>query len=120
MSIKVDKNSSVPVILSNKYGEAILAGRKFKGETISNISIESTAEVFLLRSSIFFGLTILDDKELSNRIRNHQRFPELVKKLKRNVEISSCPMSHECSFLASLIADNISKEIEIKDLVEVK
>ncbi len=115
-----DKNSSFPVILSTENGEPILLGRKFKGDSTAEISIESTAEMFLLRSGIFFGVKINDAKELSKRIRSHAKFPELVTELKDQIDLSPCPMSHECSANASIIADKISKEIDFKDLVEAQ
>lgn len=113
-----EKNMTIPVILSNQYGEPILVGRKIKGSDKAEISLESTAEMFLLRSSKFFGITITDEQELSRRIKAHPYFSKLVEELNVRISLSPCPLDHQCSAIASMYVDKIVNEIEFEDLVE--
>jgi hypothetical protein len=120
ITIKQGADDDTPIVVSNQVGEPMLLGRKFKGDSVSEVSIESTAEMFLLRNAIFFGITIANDKELSNRIRSHSKFNDLVEELKGQINTSVCPLDHNCSAIASSIANEIAKEINIADITEEK
>ena len=118
LKIDVDKNALIPLIIANKNGRPILLGRKFKGDTQAEISLESTAEVFILRNSAFFGVKIKDDKELSKRIRYHKVFPKLVNQIKKAInEGSSCPTDPKCNPWALVLSSKITDTLDIKDLV---
>lgn len=107
-----------PVILSNEHDEPILIGRSFGDSKNVEVSISSTAEIFVLANNKFIGETINNHRELSNRIRNHESFDELISILLNQIEFSPCPLNRNCSYRAGLVADSIADSIEIDDLKE--
>ena len=118
-SIEVNKEDVTPVILSNKYGEPILYTLAKKDDTQIDITIESTAVVFTIKTSRFFGLKITDYNTLSKRIKSHIKFSKLISELKYYINTSSpCPTNHACNLVASNIAMEIANEIKISDITE--
>jgi hypothetical protein len=107
------------VMLTDVTGEPILLGQKLAGDESVEVSVESSAEVFVLMSSRFFGIKFTDPSLLSQRIRAHASFVDLVAELTQKINSGSkCPMDPNCSFVASMIADKIANEISISDLVQ--
>jgi len=120
MIIKLNKKEPLtPVILSDKYGEPILYTLAKKDDTQIDITIESTAVVFTIKTSRFFGLKITDYNTLSKRIKSHIKFSKLISELKYYINTSSpCPTNHACNLVASNIAMEIANEIKISDITE--
>ena len=119
VSIEVNKEGVTPVILSNKYGEPILYTLAKKDDTQIDITIESTAVVFTIKTSRFFGLKITDYNTLSKRIKSHIKFSKLISELKYYINTSSpCPTNHACNLVASDVAMEIASEIKISDITE--
>jgi hypothetical protein len=119
INIEVNKKDITPVILSNKYGEPILYTLTKKDDSKVDITIESTAVVFTIKTSRFFGLKITDYNTLSERIKNHPKFSKLISELKFYINTSSpCPTNHTCNLVASDIAMQIANEIKILDITK--
>jgi hypothetical protein len=97
----------------------ILLGRKFKWDSTAEISLDTTAEILLLRTSYFFWIKINDDKELSKRIRSNKYFEEFKNELKESIENwSSCPIDFNCNKWALVVASKINGSLNIKDLIK--
>lgn len=111
----VESIESTVSTLSTEFGEPILAS--FMGSD-GELSIESSADVFVIRNPVFYGIRISDMKELSNKIRSHEQYLELVTALEKEVVNSPCPMDISCSMVVALIANEIAEEIDFSDLVE--
>lgn len=119
VTIDAPMNEKELVMMADKTGEPILLALKHSGDDAVEVSVESSAEVFVLMNPRFFGVEFTDMKELSTRIRSHTEFPFLVTELKNQIESNSpCPMDPNCSFVASISADTIAVETIITDLVE--
>jgi hypothetical protein len=117
VSVSMEENTSVIVAAVNTINEPVLVGRKNADSQTVELSYESTAELFTLRTKYFYGLTITDEAELSKRVRSHSKFPALVAELKGNIEGgSSCPLDHQCSYYASIIANSIAQDINTSDI----
>jgi hypothetical protein len=113
----MEENISVVVAAVNTINEPVLVGRKSADSQTVELSYESTAELFTLRTKYFYGLTITDEAELSKRVRSHSKFPALVAELKENIEGGSpCPLDHQCSYYASIIANSIAQDIDTSDI----
>lgn len=112
-------NSTTPVILANKYDEPILYALKKNDDKKIDITLESTAVIFTMRTSKFFGLKVTDYDTLTERIKNHKDFNKLLSELKFYINSGSpCPTRHECNLLASDISVKIANEINISDITE--
>lgn len=118
-TVETKETGTSVVVLSDENGEPVLVARKLEGAETVEVSVESSAEVFVLMNARFFGLKITNQEELSSRIRGHQAFSSLVEQLEKNIaDGSPCPLDPNCSFIASMTADDIASEVELSDIVE--
>ena len=119
-ALAVENNISTVISAVNELNEPVLVARKSSNEVNVEVSLESTAELFTMRTRYFYGLDINNTDELGRRIRANSQFPKLVTALKESIEGGSpCPLDHECSYYASTIANNIAQDINISDLVSI-
>ena len=106
------------VMLTTEFGEPMLLGIKHEGDKSVELSVESSAYVFIATSSYLYGVEFNDTKTLFSRFKQHVRFGELEEELIKKINNGSpCPMDSLCSFRASIIAEQIAKETTIEDLV---
>jgi hypothetical protein len=100
-----------------KDNQPILLGRKIVGEDSVEVSLESSAEIFVLYHPRFNGVESNNPKELSHRIRTHKKFKKLVNQLKEEIEGKNpCPMDPICSPKVKYIAFDIADDLNISDL----
>lgn len=114
-SLETNKNQAELLAVTNTDGDvAYLLAMKVTDDAEPEISIETSAEVFVLMSSEFYGLEIADYSTLLSRIRAHSRFSDLVTELTQQITKGSpCPMSIACSINAATIGDDIAKDIDL-------
>lgn len=113
------KPSDVSIVtLATEFGEPILISYSNTNNKQAELSVESSADVFVMRSPRFYGVKINDMEELSKRIRAHASYPELIDELSERIKNSPCPMDASCSAIASLVAEEIAQDINLLDLVE--
>lgn len=110
-----EKDTELAVL--SKDGEPIMLSVLNTNDEDLDISIESSADVFVFRSSRFYGLEIGDLEPLKEEIRNHENYNKLVEELKFQIETSPCPMDASCSQKATLIADEIASSINISNYI---
>lgn len=105
------------VILSSEFGEPMALAIRHKGEEAVVVGLESSAVVFVLRNERFFGVEFDDLSAVEARIKAHPNFPDLVAELQSEVDDQSpCPMNPNCSFLATMTADEIAVTLNIDGL----
>ncbi len=121
--IKIKKElgvERVPVVLTGEKNVPLLIGMVGAAQE-NKINIESTAIVFVLRQSTFWGIEIKNHIELEKRIKKHDRFSELVTIIIEKLKIEDvCPLAPECNFYAESIAQQIAAETLFTDLVVTK
>jgi len=84
----------------------------------AELSLDSSAEVFVLYSPKFQGIKDSNQVELSKRIRNNKDFSKLKKAIKNEINNGNpCPLDPVCNFKARDIALKIANEIKIDDLI---
>jgi hypothetical protein len=116
-TLSLEKDTKDVITLVDEFDEPILMGVKYGGDTEIDISMESTAEMIVLRSPRFIGTEPNNPKELSNRIRNHKDFEELVTELDGQIKIENpCPLSRKCNSYVFRIANNLANDLELDDL----
>jgi len=119
VAVAMEDNTSVIISAVNNINEPMLVGRRIADSNQTELTYESTAELFTLRTRYFYALKISNQSELSKRIRSHAKFAELVAELKQKIEEGSpCPLDHRCSYYASTIANTIAQDINTTDLVD--
>ena len=117
IDLNLTKEDSGPVGVFNEANNPILLGRKLSGDDSVEISLESSAEVFVLYHPIFNGTQSSDPKELSRRIRSHSSFDELVQALKYEIDHGNpCPLNPVCSPKVADIAIDIAETISTDGL----
>ena len=118
-NITFKKNERAVVALVNDTDIPILFGIKYPGKEKAELSLDSSAEVFVLYSPIFNGTQSSNPIELSKRIRNHKDFPKLKDAIKKAINNGNpCPLDPICNYQAKNIALRISNEIKIDDLYQ--
>jgi len=103
--------------LATEYGEPILISYLSAADGSVELSVETSADTFVMRNPVFYGVEITDLHILSEKIREHEQYPALVKELIEQIVTSPCPMDFTCSMVAALIADDIANDIDFSDLV---
>lgn len=119
LSVQSDKayGDSELVILSSEFGEPMALGVRHEGEQSVVVDLASSAVVFVLRNERFFGVEFHDLKAVEGRIKTHPKFPDLVADLQSEIDDQSpCPMNPNCSFLATMTADEIAVTLDIDGL----
>jgi len=117
IDLNISKKEEAIIGVFNQSGQPILMGKKGAGESKVDISLESSAEIFVLYHPLFNGLEITDIKTLSDRIRSHKKFQDLVNLLKNEIESSNpCPMDPVCSPKVREIAIGIAEDLNLSDL----
>ena len=117
-NITLEKNKKDLIALVDDAGIPILFGRKYPGEEKAELSLDSSAEVFVLYSPKFQGIKDSNQVELSKRIRNHKDFSKLKETIKNEINNGNpCPLDPVCNFKARDIALKIANEIKIDDLI---
>jgi hypothetical protein len=102
-----------------KDNQPVLLGRKIAGENKVEVSLESSAEIFVLYHPRFNGVESNNQKELSHRIRSNQKFNDLVGQLQKEINNGNpCPMSPVCSPKVAVLAFEIAEDLNISDLYE--
>jgi hypothetical protein len=118
-TIKIKPNDVEVYALVNWKWEPILM---WTSSTKSNdniiLSSETSAYVFVSRSPVFWWITVRDIDELNNRIKAHEKFPQLVESIEDYISWNSCPMDWSCNPTATRKWDEIAREINFSDLVE--
>ena len=105
------------VLLSSEFGEPMAVGIRHRGDSSVQIDLTSSATVFVLRHERFFGVEFDDLNALQSRIRSHPQFVTLVEKLQAEIDDKSpCPMNPNCSFLATITADEIASTLSLDGL----
>ena len=117
-NITLEKNKKDLIALVDDAGIPILFGRKYPGKEKAELSLDSSAEVFVLYSPKFQGIKDSNQVELSKRIRNNKDFSKLKKAIKNEINNGNpCPLDPVCNFKARDIALEIANEIKIDDLI---
>ncbi len=118
-TLSLAKENKDVVALVNEGGIPILLGRKFVGDSYVVLSLESSAEMFVLITPRFNGVQSSNPKELSKRIRSSVLFPQLVNDIKRAINNNNpCPLNPICNYKASDSASKIADALQIDDLYE--
>lgn len=113
-----DTESNFVAMLVNADNVPIMMGVN-RANIQSEISVDSTAVVFVLRQSNFIGIEITDYQAITSRISAHEKFDSLKAIITRNINTSSpCPLKPECNYVAEKIAATIAEGIEFSDLVK--
>lgn len=128
-SVKADKNEPVIVDVSNgepqvsalstANGEPVLMSFSPVKDGGIELSVQTSADVFVMRSPRFFGVEILDYKEFITRVRHHSLYPELVRIITEYIAFSPCPMDASCNPTAARIAEKIAQGIDVIGLIKV-
>jgi len=117
LDLNISKEEQDVVGVFNDQHNPVLLSRKYPGDTSVEISLESSAEVFVLYHPKFNGVESNDPKELSRRIRSHEKFQDLVSQLKHEIESKNpCPLDPVCSPKAKYIAIGIAEDLQVADL----
>lgn len=117
-NLKIDTSAPRLVMLVNDVNQPILLARSHPGDSAVDMTVASTAEVFLLAKPYFFGVQIADTNALSSRIREHPLFASLVTALQTKINAGSpCPIMPKCNVEASEIADTMLETLDVNDLV---
>lgn len=117
--LNLSKDTQDVVALVDEVGQPVLLGRKYKGEGKVDVSLASTAEMFVLYAPRFNGVQVSDAKELSTRIRDHQDFPKLVDAVKYAIDTENpCPLDPICNYQAKELALGIADALDIDDLYQ--
>jgi len=117
--IALKKEERGVIALVDKVGQPILMARKFIGEDNVEVSISSSAEMFILTAPRFTGVETNDTKELSRRIQAHPSFPLLKEKILNAIlNDNPCPLNPTCNYLAAEVSVEIADGLEIDDLYD--
>ena len=116
--VKAKPSDITIATLSTEFGEPILISYSNTNNKQTELSVESSADVFVMRSPRFYGIKITDIQELSKRIRAHLSYSELLSELSERIKNSPCPMDSSCSAIASSIAEKIAQDISFLDLID--
>ncbi|WP_295421695.1 hypothetical protein [Sulfurovum sp.] len=117
--LNLSKEMQDVVALVDEVGQPVLIGRKYEGEEKVDVSLASSAEMFVLYAPRFNGVQALDAKELSSRIRDHQDFPKLVDAVKYAIDTENpCPLDPICNYQAKELALGIADALELDDLYQ--
>ncbi len=115
----LDEESHAVAMLVNENNLPLLMGPVIAAEK-SVISVESTAIIFVLRQTNFWGIDISDRTELNRRITSHGSFEKLKARIITKINNgSTCPLQSDCNYVAEKIAVTIASEVEFSDLVSV-
>jgi hypothetical protein len=107
------------VALTKEDGTPVLMSYDNTKDEEVDLSIESSADVFVMRSPRFYGVQISNMEELSKRIRAHERYPEVVEAIEWKLSIDSpCPMDGACNTTATRISEIIAQDLEFSDLIK--
>jgi hypothetical protein len=113
------EKTAVISVVSLKNEKIILEGIRYPGETNVEISLDSSAVMFVLTRPEFFGTKSTKPKELTKRIMSHPRFKELSTLIGEKIaEGSICPLDPGCNYPAQKISTQIAEEIDVSDLYE--
>lgn len=117
--LEIETHRQDVISLSNESGQPLLMGRKFSGDQEVEVSIDSSAEMFVLMTPRFNGVQATDPKELSKRIRQHESFSSLTKAIKHAIDSKNpCPLSPGCNYISADIAIELADGLNIDDLYE--
>ncbi|WP_231137080.1 InlB B-repeat-containing protein [Shewanella putrefaciens] len=104
--------------LIDQTGEPLMLGLKLANEPTTEVTVESSAVVFVLSSNHFYGADFTDRAELNRRIRAHQTFPQLVSELSEQLQNGNpCPMDRSCSAVAAIISERIASSLNVDGLL---
>lgn len=113
VSLAVDlEDDEAVVVLASEDGEPILMNFTASGSTEVELSVETSADAFVLRSPRFFGLKVTDSETLLSRIHIHEDYSSLVAAIEDALEYSLCPMDQACNPTAARISESIAQDIE--------
>ncbi|HCJ7271305.1 TPA: hypothetical protein NVH30_000892 [Vibrio cholerae] len=117
-SMAVEATENQLLSLTDETGEPLLMGLKLANQSNAEVTLESSAVVFVLRSNQFYGANFSDRAELSRRIEAHDKFPLLVSELGDQLKNGNpCPMDRSCSAVAAIIAERIASSLSVDDLL---
>ncbi|MGL6026287.1 MAG: hypothetical protein ACRC0U_04185 [Vibrio sp.] len=118
ISMAVEPTENQLLSLTDETGEPLLMGLKPANQSNVEVTLESSAVVFVLRSNQFYGANFNDRAELSRRIEAHDKFPQLVSELGEQLKNGNpCPMDSSCSAVAAIIAERIASSLSVDDLL---
>lgn len=113
-----NEESKFVVMLVNENNIPVLMGVN-NAKIQNEISIESTAVVFVLRQANFIGIEITDYQALTSRISANESFAQLKSIITNNINTGSpCPLKPECNYVAEQLAATIASEIEFAGLIK--
>ncbi|HDY7831464.1 TPA: hypothetical protein RQK25_003304 [Vibrio vulnificus] len=117
-SMAVEATENQLLSLTDETGEPLLMGLKLANQSNAEVTLESSAVVFVLRSNQFYGANFSDRAELNRRIEAHDKFPLLVSELGEQLKNGNpCPMDRSCSAVAAIIAERIASSLSVDDLL---
>lgn len=119
LSIEVPSASALePMALAKRDGTPLLMTFMGTDNGEIELSIETSADAFTMRSPRFFGVTITDKAELSRRIRAHSVYPDLLRAIRRKIGTSTqCPMSQACNASAARYSEQIAQDLDLDGVV---
>lgn len=118
--LNLKKDEKDVIALVDEFDNAILMSIKYEGDDEVDISMESSAEVIVLKSPRFIGAESNNPKELSNRIRRHKDFKKLVEKLEYSISVRkiTSPLSYRSNGYVFSLANDLAYNLNVDDLFE--
>lgn len=117
VTLPITAEAAEVAALTTENGDPVLMSFRGPEDGIITLSLESSADAFVMRSPRFFGSDVTDKGELSSRIRSHPKYDSLVSVIQERINTSPCPMSQACNARGVRIAEQIAQDITIDDLV---
>lgn len=86
--------------------------------TSAQVSIETSAEVFVLNTIALAGVKVTNYAAFSSRVRQQPEFEQIKTLIREQIEQGSpCPMSNECNASAALLAERLAAKVNFSDIV---
>jgi hypothetical protein len=86
--------------------------------TSAQVSIDTSAEVFVLNTVALAGVKVTNYAAFSSRVRQQPEFEQIKTLIREQIEQNSpCPMSNECNASAALLAERLAAKVNFSDIV---
>lgn len=116
-SITLPANDSKQAALAVN-GEAILLNLSPENTDEIELSINTSADSFILRHRLLLGKNIADYGALQTQIRQHEQYSALVSIVKDYISFSRCPLDLSCNPSAVRVANIIAQDLDLTSITQ--